>query len=95
MKRIFVSIFVLAAACVTILSCGSSSSSTKTHKPSGLTFRVFISNPLFPGTTGVTGVNLPVLNIVNAAIDQDVLSTFVVSLAGDSSQPGLMALAPI
>ena len=94
LKRILVSIFVLIAASVTIISCGSSSSSTKTHKPSGLTFRVFISNPLFPGTTGVTGANLPVLNIVNAAIDQDVLSTFVVSLAGDSSQPGLMALAP-
>ena len=94
LKRILASIFVLVAASVTIISCGSSSSSTKTHKPSGLPFRVFISNPLFPGTTGVTGANLPVLNIVNAAIDQDVLSTFVVSLAGDSSQPRLMALAP-
>jgi hypothetical protein len=90
LKRIFLSIFVLLAASVTIISCGSSSPSSATHKPSGLKFRVFISNPLFP--TG-TGVNLPVLNIVDAS--KDVLATsFLVSLAGASAQPGLMALAP-
>jgi hypothetical protein len=94
LKRILVSIFVLVAASVTTISCGSGTSSSKAHKPSGLTFRVFISNALFPGATGVTGTNLPVLNIVNAAINEDVLSTSVVALAGDSTQPGLMALAP-
>jgi hypothetical protein len=94
LKRILVSILVLVAASV-IISCGSSSPSANSHKPSGLAFRVFISNPLFPGTaTGVTGTNLPVLNIVNAAVDEDVLSTSVVTLAGDSSQPGLMAVSP-
>ena len=91
LKRALVSIFVLAAACVTIISCGSSNSSANTHKPSGLKFRVFISNPLFPGSTGVTGTNLPVLNIVDAT--QDVLSTSVVSLLGESTQPGLMAVS--
>ena len=94
LKRILVSIFVLVAACVTISSCGSYSAPATTNKPSGLAFRVFISNPLFPGQTGVTGVNLPVLNIVNASLDQDVLSPSVVSLIGDSVQPGLMAVSP-
>ena len=94
LKRNLVSIFVLVAACVTISSCGSYSAPATTNKPSGLAFRVFISNPLFPGQTGVTGVNLPVLNIVNAATDEDVLSTSVVSLAGASVQPGLMAVSP-
>jgi len=80
---------------VTNISCGSSgssSSSSTTHKPSGLAFRVFISNPLYPGSTGVTGANSPVLNIVDGL--QDILSTSFVSLAGDSVQPGLMALSP-
>lgn len=36
--------------------------------------------------------NLPVLNIVDAL--HDILSTSVVTLAGDSAQPGLMALSP-
>ena len=89
LKRILVSIFVLVAASVTIISCGSSSSSTTTNKPSGLKFRVFVSNPLFPSGTGT---NAPVLNIVDAS--QDVLSTSVVTLAGSSVQPGLMAVSP-
>ncbi len=94
MKRILVGIFVFAVACATITSCGSGKSSSTAHKPSGLAFRAFISNPLYPGASGTTGVNLPVLNIVNAAVDQDVLSTSVVSLAGASPQPGLLVLDP-
>jgi hypothetical protein len=89
LKRILASIFALIAASVTIISCGSSSSSSNTHKPSGLTFRVFVSNPLFPSGTGV---NAPVVNIVDAL--HDVLSTSVVSVVGDSAQPGLMAVSP-
>ncbi len=93
LKRLFLSIFVLLAVSVTIISCGSSgNSSSTTHKPSGLTFRVFISNPLFPTGGGATGTNVPVLNIVDAL--HDILSTSLVSLSGDSSQPGLMALSP-
>ena len=92
MKRLFLSISVLVAVSVTIISCGGGSSSTTSHKPSGLTFRVFISNPLYPGSTGVTGANLPVLNIVDAL--HDILSTSLVALTGDSAQPGLMALSP-
>jgi hypothetical protein len=96
LKRILVSSFLLIAASVSIIACGSGSgsSSSNTHKPSDLAFRIFISNPLYPTGVGGTGAHLPVLNIVNAAINEDVLSTAVVSLAADSAQPGLMALAP-
>ena len=93
MKRILISIFVLVAASVTIISCGGSGSSSTTHKPSGLTFRVFISNPLFPTGIGGTGLNAPVLNIVNALQDEDVLSSSVVSLVGAVAQPELMAVS--
>ena len=99
LKRILASIFVLVAANVAIISCGSySPSSSATHKPSGLPFRVFISNPLFPSGTGGAGPFVPVLNIVDALQDQlsiasGSLSPFVVSLSGDSTQPGLMALS--
>jgi hypothetical protein len=90
LKRILVSICVLAAASIAIVSCGSYSAPGNTHKPSGLKFRVFVSNPLFPSGTGL---NAPVLNIVDAS--KDVLATsFLVSLLGESVQPGLMALSP-
>jgi hypothetical protein len=97
LKRILLSIFALAAVCVTI-SCGknnpSSTASSISTKPSGLAFRVFISNALFPSGTGTGGGGpfFPVLNIVNAQLD--VLSTSVVNLTGAITQPGLMALAP-
>jgi hypothetical protein len=99
LKRILIGIFALAAASLTIIACGKSNptgatTSTISTKPSGLAFRVFISNALYPTTTGTTGPNAPVLNIVNAAINEDILSLSVVSLVGSSTQPGLMALAP-
>jgi hypothetical protein len=99
LKRILIGIFALAAASLTIIACGksnptSATTSTISTKPSGLAFRVFISNALYPTTTGTTGPNAPVLNIVNAAINEDILSLSVVSLVGSSTQPGLMALAP-
>src|SRR5580704_17727466 len=86
LKRILASIFVLVAANVAIISCGSySPSSSAAHKPSGLPFRAFISNPLFPSATGGAGPFVPVLNIVDALQDQlsiasGSLSPFVVSL---------------
>jgi len=99
LKRILIGIFALTAVSLTIIACGNGNPSTSTGstistKPSGLAFRVFISNPLYPTTVGTTGPNIPVLNIVNAAINQDVLSLSVVSLSGSSTQPSLMALAP-
>ena len=94
LKRILISIFVLITASVSIVSCGSSSSSTTTtHKPSGIKFRVFISNPLYPQGTAGAVANTPVLNIVDASIDK-LAFTFFVPLAGSSIQPSLMALAP-
>jgi len=100
LKRILISILALIAASLTIMSCGSSynsssssSSATTTRKPSGIKFRVFISNPLFPqGTTGAV-VNTQVLNIVDATLDKLAL-TFFVPLTGISLQPSLMTLAP-
>jgi len=98
LNRILVSICVVVAVSVSIISCGSNNSSstslTISGKPSGLKFRVFISNPLFQSGTGLGGVaTTPVLNIVDAT--KDVLDlTSAVVLAGESTQPGLMALAP-
>ncbi len=74
-----------------VVSCGAgkkSSSTTQQHKLSGFKFRAFVSNPVFP----TAGINLPVLNIVNA-INND-LSTSNISLIGESTQPGLMAVSP-
>jgi hypothetical protein len=91
LNRILVSIFALVAASVAMVSCGSSNSSTAATNrgPSKLKFRVFVTNPLFP--TGV-GSHLPAVNIVDAS--RDVLSLSVISLSGNSTQPGLMALSP-
>jgi hypothetical protein len=88
LKRILVSIFVLLGASLTAISCGSSGAPSTNKGPSGLKFRAFISNPLYPTTSSGT----PVLNIVDASQDQ--LSRSVVSLLGGSAQPGLMALSP-
>jgi len=98
LKRISVSIVALIIVCTALISCGKKNPtaipSTISSKPSGLTFRVFISNPLFPAGTGTGGAGpfFPVLNIVNAQLD--VLSTSVVNVTGTITQPGLMALAP-
>ena len=102
LKRLLVSTFLLAAACATIISCGNSNpyginTPTAPSGPSRLPFRVFISNPLYPGladVTGTVGPSMPVLNIVDARIDEDVLSLSTVALTGDSFQPGLMAVSP-
>ena len=84
MNKIFASLFLLAAAALTIVSCGGKSSAAHT---SGLTYRAFVSNPLYP--SGIT--NTPVLNIVDAV--HDVLSFSDIGLVGNSTQPGLMAVS--
>jgi len=85
LNKTFVSLVVLVATAGAIVSCGGKSSASHA---SGLTYRVFVSNPLFPSG----GVETPVLNIVDAI--HDVLSPSVVGLVGNSTQPGLMALSP-
>jgi hypothetical protein len=88
LKRISVAMTALLAASLAILSCGGKNSSSSKHTVSGLKFRAFVSNALFP--TGATST--PVLNIVDAT--QDRVSTSNISLLGELQQPGLMALSP-
>lgn len=92
MRKILTATALLVASCVALVSCGSSSGSGSGSSggtsSSGLKFRVFVSNPLFPSSTG----NQPVLNIVDGSTD--LLSRFTVSLAGTVSNPGLMAQTP-
>jgi hypothetical protein len=82
LKRTSIAIAVLIVTSVAIVSCGSSSKAPTT---SGLSFRAFVSNPLQPATVG----GIPVLNIVDARLDQ--LSTATASL---NNAPSLMALFP-
>lgn len=87
MKKALISLVVLAAASVTIVSCGGYNNSAYTsQRPSKLAFRAFVSNPLFPGGGG----NNPVVNIINAT--KDVLSLSTINLSG--AQGGLMAVSP-
>jgi hypothetical protein len=85
LNKILASLVALAATALAIVSCGGKSATTHT---SGFTYRAFVSNPLFP----IGGRNAPVLNIVDAI--HDVLSPSDVGLAGNSTQPGLMAVSP-
>ncbi|SPE45019.1 conserved exported hypothetical protein [Candidatus Sulfotelmatobacter sp. SbA7] len=87
MKKSLISLAVLVAASVTIVSCGGSSPSSSQHM-SGLKFRAFVSNPLSPSGSA----NLPVINIVDAT--RDLLSPSTVSLLGVVPQPGLMVVSP-
>jgi hypothetical protein len=87
LKKTMISLAVLVAASVTIVSCGSSNSSSAKHM-SGLKFRAFVSNPL----SGGGAVGLPAIDIVDAT--QDLLSPSTVSLLGLVNQPGLMVVSP-
>lgn len=87
MKKTVVALGLLVGFSVAIVSCGGSSSSTQ-QKASGLPYRAFVSNSLFPA--GIS--NAPVLNIVNAS--NDVLSRSFVSLLGTVAQAEQMAVSP-
>jgi hypothetical protein len=78
----------LVAASMAAISCGSYSAPSTRGTTSKLKFRAFVSNPLLP----VSGGTAPVLNIVDAS--KDVLSRALVSVQGNSPEPGLMALSP-
>jgi hypothetical protein len=89
LKKALISLAVLVAASVTIVSCsGYKNNSSSGQHSSGLKFRAFVSNPLSPTGSG----NLPVLNIVDAT--KDVLSASTISLLGVVSQGGLMVVSP-
>jgi hypothetical protein len=96
LKRLLIAAALLFCISLSLVSCsstvstGRSSTSTGTSaKPSGLAFRAFVSNPLQPSGLGTFN---PVLNIVDASLDQ--ISFSGVSLLGSLSDPGLMALSP-
>lgn len=86
MKKTVVALALLVSLSVVLISCGSKSSANQ-HKASGLAFRAFVSNSLFPSGA----VTAPVFNIVDAT--QDVLSTSVVALLSTVSQAQLMAVS--
>jgi len=88
LKKALVGTIILMGLSVAIVDCGRSKSASNQHKVSGLKFRAFVSNPLFPAGAA----NLPVINIVNALEDMVSLST--ISLLGESTQPSLMAVSP-
>jgi hypothetical protein len=89
LKRTAIGMVALVAASVAIVSCGGGGapSTRTTHTLSGLPFRAFVSNPLFPSGTSTE----PVIQIVDAL--NDVLSPSPISLFGSASQPGLMAVS--
>lgn len=86
MKKTVVALLLLVGLSVAIVSCGGSSSKTK-HVASGLPYRAFVSNSLFP--SGST--NIPVLNIVNAT--NDLLSPSTVSVLGTIPEAQQMAVS--
>jgi len=88
LKKTFVAMVLLIAFGVAIVACGGKKSSNTKHQVSGLKFRAFVSNSLFP--SGLT--NGPVLNIVDAT--QNIVSLSNISLLGSVTQAGLMAVSP-
>lgn len=86
MKRTLSSFFVFILLAVGLVSCGGSSKAPTT---SGLTYRVFVSNPLNPT---ITGSSFPALDIADAG--HDVLSPFSVSLSGATPSAGMMVETP-
>jgi YVTN family beta-propeller protein len=88
LKKTFGGMIALTALSAAIVSCGGKNAASNKHQLSGLRFRAFISNPLFPN--GVS--NSPVINIVDAL--QDIVSPSDISLLGESTQPSLMAVSP-
>jgi hypothetical protein len=89
LRKTLIGVALVALAGVWLISCGSVNSNTTTgNQPSRLKFRAFVSNPVQPLGTS----NFPVLNIVNARLDQ--LSGSIVSLASSVTDPNLIAVAP-
>lgn len=92
MKRACIRLAVVVFAASFLISCGSSNRTST----SGLKFRVFVSNPLYPSS----GSFVPVLNIVNASttaaqhINPDQISFFPISLFGTVTDPESLLLTP-
>lgn len=82
LKKVLLSWIAIFAAVALFASCGGGGSKST---GSGLSYRAFISNPLFAGTS-------PALQIVDA--QNDSLSPNTISLSGDLTQPTTMTLSP-
>jgi hypothetical protein len=94
LSRTLIAVAALFAISVALVSCGSTysnpgSSTSTSNKPSGLRVRAFVSNPLQPLGTGIFS---PVLNIVDASLDQ--ISISFVDVSTSVIDAGLMALSP-
>lgn len=81
LKKVLSGVMIFSAVGL-LASCGGGSSKTNS---SGLSYRAFISNPLYAGTS-------PALQIVNA--QNDSLSPSTIGLSGDLTQPNMMTLSP-
>jgi hypothetical protein len=94
LKQSALSILLLTAASVILVSCGNNynqnqAPGTPTEaNPATIRVHVFVSNPLFPVNTST----LPVLNVVDG--QRDLLSPGVVSVGATSTSPGTMVLFP-
>jgi hypothetical protein len=86
LKKTVVALMLLLGVSVVLISCGGSKASTA-HKASGIPFRAFVSNSLFPES----GISEPVINIVNAS--NDLLSPSVVNLLATIPEAQLMAVS--
>jgi hypothetical protein len=84
LKKTLISLAVLVAASVIIVSCGGSKASSSAQHNSGLKFRAFVSTPL--SSSG------PLINIVDAT--RDLLSPSSISLLGVLPQSGFMVVSP-
>src|SRR5260370_26748498 len=89
LKRTFSAFFVSILLGMTLFSCGYKKSNNTQYNQKNLAFRVFVSNPLHPTTSGG---GAPALEVIDAS--KDVLSPFVVSLAGAGPDAGMMAVSP-
>lgn len=87
MKKIAATFLVLVITSFAFLSCGGYNNTNTSHG-SGLKFRAFVFNPLFPGSLSPG----PALNIIDATKDQ--LSFDRITLGGSATAPGAMVLFP-
>ena len=92
LRRIGSCLVFLGLLVTSLLSCGSPGTRSNGSTRSGLAFRAFISNPVFPNGSGG---GTPVIEILDAT--KDVLSASVISLSSLSASvadAGLMVVTP-
>src|SRR6476646_858314 len=88
LKRTSCNLAVFAAV-LFLLSCSSYNSGGGGGTRGGPRFRAFVSNPVHPNASGG---GAPVLEVMDAS--KDLLSGFLVSMAPNTSDAGLMSVSP-